>query len=59
MVYEKGEKKYKEEFYYGGGYLSQSSRVLRLNTSKVDSVAIMSYRGNQRNLYFNKDYNEK
>lgn len=59
MVYEKGGKKHKEEFYYGGGYLSQSSRGLRLNTSRIDSVTVMSYRGNQRNLHFNMDDNEE
>ena len=38
------------EFYYGSGYLSQSSRILRVPAG-VKSVSILTYRGKRRILF--------
>jgi hypothetical protein len=39
----------KYEFYYGEGYLSQSSRVFRLD-SAISSIKVFDYQGNTRTL---------
>jgi hypothetical protein len=42
-------RKYKQEFYYGSGYLSQSSRFLTLN-SRWKKIELISYSGKRRIL---------
>jgi enediyne biosynthesis protein E4 len=49
IITDKAGRKSKHEFYYGNGYLSQSSRSLRLPTN-VTSVVIVDYLGKQRNV---------
>ncbi len=39
--------KYKQEFYYGGSYLSQSSRCLRIS-SKMETIEIVQFNGDRR-----------
>lgn len=48
LTYKTGQKKYRE-FYYGSGYLSQSSRVCRV-PDEVTSVIISSYTGDTRTI---------
>jgi hypothetical protein len=48
ITWENGSRQ-KSEFYYGEGYLSQSSRVLHLD-SAVSSIKIFDYQGNTRAL---------
>ncbi|GAA3510328.1 VCBS repeat-containing protein [Aquimarina addita] len=48
LIYEKGNRFYKHEFNYGSGYLSQSTRNIEVDRSKVDSIKFISYQGNER-----------
>jgi hypothetical protein len=48
ITWENGSRQ-KYEFYYGEGYLSQSSRVLHLD-SAVSAIKIFDYQGNTRLL---------
>jgi hypothetical protein len=48
IVY-KGNKKRRVEFYYGSTYLSQSSRILKLDKYAV-KVVITDFRGNKREV---------
>ena len=41
-------KTYKHEFYYGSGYLSQSSRTITIN-DKIDSLIVYDFKGKRRN----------
>jgi hypothetical protein len=50
LHYEDG-KKEKVEFYYGSGYLSQSTRSITV-PSTVRTIKIYDYSGNQRNLEY-------
>jgi hypothetical protein len=45
-------RKEKVEFYYGSGYLSQSSRSIRVPSS-VTKMHVFDYKGNQRTLEYN------
>jgi hypothetical protein len=47
LIYKSGEKEYRE-FYYGSGYLSQSSRICKI-PEEVVSVSITNYKGETRN----------
>ncbi len=40
----------KTEFYYGSGYLSQSSRLLKLPGSAFPSLVLTDYQGQQKQL---------
>ncbi len=48
LSYENGRKEYRE-FYYGSGYLSQSSRVIKV-PKEVTSVNIVNYKGETRKI---------
>ncbi len=48
LTYENGRKEYRE-FYYGSGYLSQSSRVIKV-PKEVTSVNIVNYKGETRKI---------
>jgi hypothetical protein len=50
LTYKTGEKEYRE-FYYGSGYLSQSSRVCQVPAGVI-SVSITSYKGEIRNIIY-------
>ncbi|HOW39649.1 MAG TPA: VCBS repeat-containing protein [Bacteroidales bacterium] len=47
LIYQNGDKEYRE-FYYGSGYLSQSSRVCKV-PSGVITVSLINYKGEIRN----------
>jgi len=49
LIRQKNGKTYKQEFYYGSTYLSQSSRSLVLS-KEVESVVIYDYLGNSRTI---------
>ena len=51
LTYENGEKEYRE-FYFGSGYLSQSSRICKIPAG-VTSVMIFSYKGEFRTIPIN------
>ncbi|GAA4432751.1 VCBS repeat-containing protein [Pontibacter saemangeumensis] len=51
----KSGKKRREEFSYGSGYLSQSSRTLLLESDKLEEVIITSYRGERRKVELQQD----
>ncbi|WP_081740433.1 VCBS repeat-containing protein [Aquimarina pacifica] len=53
IVYRKNKSRYRHEFHYGDGYLSQSTRHLQLNKTIVDSIKLVSYQGKERILRFN------
>jgi len=45
---------YKQEFYYGGSYLAQSSRYLKIN-SEMEKVEVFQFNGTKRTIEpFNK-----
>ena len=46
-------RKYRHEFQYGSTYLSNSSRSLKL-TSKISTVSITDYQGNERSIQLDK-----
>ena len=41
--------KYKQEFYYGGSYLAQSSRYLKINPN-MEHIVVVQYNGTSRTL---------
>jgi outer membrane protein assembly factor BamA len=51
MTYQTGEKEYRE-FYYGSGYLSQSSRVCKVPAGVI-TVTFTSYKGETRTIKLN------
>jgi len=51
LIYKTGEKEYRE-FYYGSGYLSQSSRVCRIPEGVI-SLSITNYKGQTRKISVN------
>jgi outer membrane protein assembly factor BamA len=51
LIYKTGKAEYRE-FYYGSGYLSQSSRVIRVPEGVV-SVSITNYKGETRKISIN------
>lgn len=53
VVTGKNNKRYKEEFYYGNSFLSQSSRFMLVD-STIRSVTLKNVKGTFRNLYFKK-----
>ncbi len=52
VTFSNGKKSY-HEFHYGSGYLSQSSRVLKIPENAV-SVEITTYKGEKRSIQFSK-----
>jgi hypothetical protein len=47
IIYKKNGQSYRQEFYWGSNYLSQSSRMLQVG-KEVSSVSIYDNRGNKR-----------
>ena len=41
----------RQEFYYGGGYLSQSARAIKIN-GLVQTIQVVDSKGNKRNIHF-------
>ncbi len=48
----KNGKKEKKEFYYGEGYLSQSSRYIVFNKKMIRQITIFSYTGEKREIIY-------
>jgi hypothetical protein len=49
IIHKKNGKSYRQEFYWGSNYLSQSSRVLQVG-KEASSVSIYDNRGNKRDV---------
>ena len=52
-------KTYKQEFYWGNSYLSNSSRVFNYNSSLVSSVIFYDNKGNKKQVTVNSKQKEK
>lgn len=52
LIYENGDKEFRE-FYYGSGYLSQSSRVCKVPAGVI-TVRLISYKGETRTIEYEK-----
>ncbi len=50
IIQKKDGKKYKQEFYWGNGYLSNSSRRLKYNASSVLSISVYNNKGGRREI---------
>ncbi|MBL7762873.1 MAG: VCBS repeat-containing protein, partial [Chitinophagaceae bacterium] len=50
IIQKKDGKKYKQEFYWGNGYLSNSSRRLMYNASSVLSISVYNNKGGRREI---------
>jgi len=50
IVQKKDGKKYKQEFYWGNGYLSNSSRRFRYNVTWVSSISVYDNNGSKREI---------
>ena len=50
------DKKYKMEFYYGSGYLSQRSRSIVLH-NKIKEIRVTDFKGNTKRVYSNEEVN--
>ncbi len=55
IVHRKDGKVAKQEFAYGGSYLSHSSRTLKVDAKQTDFVEIYSYTGESRKIQFNDE----
>ena len=53
IVQKKDGKKYKQEFYWGNGYLSNSSRRLMYNGAFVSSITVYDNKGGRREIKMN------
>jgi hypothetical protein len=53
IVQKKDGKAYKQEFYWGNTYLSNSSRVASYNTSLISTVIFYDGKGNKKQVYVN------
>lgn len=49
-LYFKGGTKRKHEFYYGQSYLSQSTRKLKFDSRKIDSIQVYDYLGTKKTI---------
>ncbi|WP_221394392.1 FG-GAP-like repeat-containing protein [Dyadobacter sp. NIV53] len=49
ILYKNGKRK-RYELNYGSGYLSQSSRILRITADQITSITIFDYQGNSRSI---------
>lgn len=55
-IFLKDGKKYKVEFYYGSGYLSQGSRSIYLS-DEIKEISVTNFNGNTKRVYKNGEVN--
>jgi len=59
LIHNNNGKTYKQEFYWGNSYLSNSSRVFIYNSSLVSSVIFYDNKGNKKQVTVNSKQKEK
>ena len=53
IIHQKNKNPYRHEFAYGNGYLSQSSRKLRIHPEKTEFIDLFSYTGQTKRIQLN------
>jgi len=59
LIQKNNGKTYRQEFYWGNSYLSNSSRVFNYNSSLVSSVIFYDNKGNKKQVTVNSKQKEK